>query len=122
MFENEKMIRDQFEKELNELKNRPPPITPRQQGQLSRSPSPLPKNQQKQNLNKNNNNNNNNSINSNMLEIYLPEYCPLTLRAVQRNRNILSEIKIEAIEDINEEFDEFGIGNDEKHLSINDYK
>jgi hypothetical protein len=97
------------EKELAELKNRPPPVTPRQQQQQqlavppaqqssSRTPSPSKPHQIE-----------NHQVLIPNSEIYLPEYCRLTLKAVQKNPNVLVRYKEAAIKYFNEELDQLGI-------------
>lgn len=101
--EEEKQLRYQLERELAELKNRPPPVTPRQPqapNVITRTPSPTkvkaePITSQR-------------PI-SNTDDIYLPEYCPLTLRAVQNNPNHLNKYREYAMQLFEKELDEMGI-------------
>lgn len=47
--------------------------------------------------------------NQSNIDIYLPEYCRLTLKAVQKNPNLLLKFKEAAIKYFNEELDQLGI-------------
>ena len=119
-------MRYEYEKELAELKNRPPPITPRNQpsnNQLSRSPSPQKQDNKYQKQQEQDTNKQHSKIQQQTLsqqppptgpsffneDIYLPEYCPLTLRAVQKNPNTLKKFREAAIKEFNEELDSIGI-------------
>ncbi len=117
----EQTQRAELEKELAELKNRPPPITPRGQ-QQPHPPQPQqikdePKQkgssskQQQQSQQKNN-----------TIEIYLPEYCPMTFKAVQTNPNHLTKFKQSAREIYENDLDEFGIDLKDTCLSDTDFK
>jgi hypothetical protein len=86
------------------LRNKPPPVTPRQQqASIDRSPSP-PKNISKSNDPPVPNRNIDPTV-----AIYLPEYCPLTMAAVQNNRNHLVKFKDYAVQLFEKELDEMGI-------------
>jgi hypothetical protein len=101
--QNELIIKRQYEEQLAELRNRPPPITPRQQQNTtgkSRSPSPIKHKEQHEKTTK--------PIIPNDL-IYLSEYCPLTLAAVSKNPNHLQIYKDYVLELFEKELDELGI-------------
>ena len=85
------------------MRNRPPPVTPRQQfnGSIDNR-SPSPKGMSKQTVPKQNNAPQN-------VDIYLPEYCPLTLKEVQVNRNHLDKFKDYALQLFEKELDDMGI-------------
>ena len=103
LLHQEQQLRNQYEIELADLRNRPPPVTPRQPQQpTDRSPSP-PKNPPKQ-IEPLSNRNIDPAV-----AIYLPEYCPLTMTAVQSNRNHLDKFKDYAIQLFEKELDEMGI-------------
>ena len=98
--QQEQKLKYEYEVELAELRNRPPPVTPRQQNPpITRSPSP-PKQQTIPNKS---------SPQHALNEIYLGEYCPLTLKAVQANRNHLDKYREYAIQLFEKELDEMGI-------------
>ena len=86
------------------MRNRPPPVTPRQQQTpIDRSPSP-PKNIPKSNDPPVSNRNLDPTV-----AIYLPEYSPLTIAAVQNNRNHLDKFKDYAVQLFEKELDDMGI-------------
>lgn len=113
--QQEQQLRYRLEEELAELKNRPPPITPRQPApapshnvpkqeeplkkqppsiQPSRSPSPTKSRHANPGPTE---------------EIYLPEYCPLTLKLVQTNPTHLQKFKQIALTLFEKDLDEIGI-------------
>ena len=49
-------------------------------------------------------------------EIYLPEYCPLTLKAVQANKNHLDKFRDYAAQLFDKELDEMGINAVSVHM------
>jgi len=141
--QEEQKLRNACEHELAELKNRPPPVTPRHQQQApdiptgNRSVSPVkpaekpqkperpaekpqPKpadvilagavaaRPQKPEHNE-------------LLDTYLPDYCPLTAKAVQKNPDLLTRFKAAAVKYFNEELDQLGIDPSDKTLSTNDF-
>lgn len=55
------------------------------------------------------------------ISTYLPDYCPLTYKAVQSNPNTLLKFKEAAVKYFNEELDQLGIDPADKALSTNDY-
>lgn len=98
--QQEQKLKYEYEVELAELRNRPPPVTPRQQNPpITRSPSP-PKQQTTPNKS---------APQHSLNEIYLGEYCPLTLKAVQANRNHLDKYREYAIQLFEKELDDMGI-------------
>ena len=118
--DEEKRIRSQNEAELADLKSRPPPVTPRQQQAPARPASPpqrpkphkpaddkskVKKNQAADTLL--------DSVHASTQlshdDIYLPEYCPLTLKAFQKNPNVLIKYKEAAVKYFNDELDNMGI-------------
>jgi hypothetical protein len=105
LLQQERQLKNQYEIELADLRNRPPPVTPRQQPQLvDRSPSP-PKSAITKQTNPPVTNRNIDPT----VAIYLPETCPLTLNAVQANRNHLDKFKDYAVQLFERELDEMGI-------------
>ncbi len=55
------------------------------------------------------------------IDTYLPDYCPLTLKALQKNPELLTRFKAAAIKNFNEELDQLGIDRNDKTLSTNDF-
>ncbi len=105
LLQQERQLKNQYEIELADLRNRPPPVTPRQQPQpVDRSPSP-PKSAITKQTNPPVTNRNIDPT----VAIYLPETCPLTLNAVQANRNHLDKFKDYAVQLFERELDEMGI-------------
>ena len=88
------------------MKKQPPPITPRQNSvRVSRTPSPVK--QPEQHLGQpapRTTKPNNYGV-----SIYLPEYCKLTLKEIQKNPNLLAKFKKAAISNFNEELHNIGI-------------
>jgi hypothetical protein len=128
-------LRYQVEKELADLKNRsgPPPVTPRG-GSMQRSPSPpkmpaetkkkaqqqkQPRQQEQQQRSRPQQKT---QADKSSGEIYLPEYCPMTLQAVKQNLNHLEQFKRSAIGFFENDLDELGIEKDERGLSDADFK
>ncbi|RMZ97391.1 zinc finger DZIP1L-like isoform X1 [Brachionus plicatilis] len=106
----------QFEQQLrqkleSDLKNRPPTVTPRQQPNQVPAPVPSKKlpTQPVKNMSKS-------------VEIYLPQYCPITLRKVQSNPSYLDSFKKSALEAFEKELDDLGINVNETRLSNQDFK
>jgi hypothetical protein len=99
--QEEEQLRFALEQELNELRKQPPKVTPRKPVDTPRSPSPQavpriaqpPPPQPSQPLDL----------------IYLPEYCPLTLKAVQTNPRHLDNFRKYAEKMLEENLDEVGI-------------
>lgn len=90
-------MRFKLEQELNEYRKQPPKITPRKPNEIkqeiNRSPSPV------------------NKVTAPPPGdlIYLTEYCPLTLRAVQADPNHLNTFRKYAEKMLEENLDEVGI-------------
>ncbi|CAF0924834.1 unnamed protein product [Brachionus calyciflorus] len=117
--QNELQLEIQMRQKIeSELKNRPPSVTPRQQGTTSASqiithiPQPIQtdklpsqplKSQPKS-------------------SIYLPDYCPLTLKELNSNPLHLDKFKKLAISLFEKELDEFGISIKDTRLSNQDFK
>jgi hypothetical protein len=55
-------------------------------------------------------------------EIYLPEYCPMTLQAVKQNAGHLGQFKKSALGLFDNDMDELGIEKDERGLTDADFK
>ena len=103
---------------MADLKSRPPPVTPRQAPARPASPpqrqkphkpaeekSKVKRNQAAETLI--------DSVHASAQlshdDIYLPEYCPLTLKAFQKNPNVLAKYKEAAVKYFNDELDNMGI-------------
>ncbi len=144
--QNEVELRYQVERELADLKNRsgPPPVTPRG-GSMQRSPSPpkmtnevhqqkkSKKQQQKEQqiqgqtqgrdrAQQKTQSSRQQHLDKSTGEIYLPEYCPMTLQAVKKNANHLVQFKKSALGLFENDLDELGIEKDEGGLSDADFK
>lgn len=85
------MHRNKLDHELAELRRQPPKVTPRKLTE-----TPLPSSSPRES-----------PVRKNL--IYLPEYCPLTLKAVQANPNHLDSYRKYAQKMLEENLDEIGI-------------
>lgn len=104
----EKQLRQKLE---SDLKNRPPTITPRQQG--NQVLAPVPSNKLPIQPNK---------PAKKSFEIYLSQYCPLTLKRVQSDPSHLGIFKKNALEAYEKELDDLGININDTRLSNQDFR
>lgn len=102
-----KLQKQLLEQELAELRKQPPRVTPRKLNDTARSPSPPPPAKITHQQPVYQPAPSSTYINRDL--IYLPDHCPLTLRAVNANRNHLEPFRQQALKLLEQELFDIGI-------------